>query len=91
MERIIEFLFFDEIRNWEAKGKPRNHIYRDVRRADTWLGEETEGKRAPEAKKRLQEVPQGWRNLRAMRFHGQGGGQNHPAYQFGRWLETSRT
>ena len=47
LERIIQYLFFDEIRDWEAQGKPRNHIYCDVRRVDTWLGEETE-KRAPE-------------------------------------------
>ena len=52
LERIIQYLFFDEIGDWEAQGKPRNHIYRDVRRVDKWLGHETEQKRAPEAKKR---------------------------------------
>ena len=50
LERIIQYLFFDEIRDWEAQGKPRNHIYRDVRRVDKWLDEET-GKRAPEKKR----------------------------------------
>ena len=47
LERIIQYLFLDEIRDWEAQGKPRNHIYRDVRRVDKWLGQETE-RRAPE-------------------------------------------
>ena len=37
LERIIEYLFWDEIRDWEAQGKPRNHIYTDVRRVDRWL------------------------------------------------------
>jgi hypothetical protein len=37
LERIIEYLFWDEIRDWEAQGKPRNHIYTDLRRVDRWL------------------------------------------------------
>jgi hypothetical protein len=37
LERIIEYLFSDEIRDWEAQGKPRNHIYTDLRRVDRWL------------------------------------------------------
>lgn len=44
LERIVEYLFWDEIRHWEARGRPRNHIYRDVRRIDKWLGEITKGK-----------------------------------------------
>ena len=37
LERIIEYLFWDEIRDWEARRKPRNHIYIDIRRVDRWL------------------------------------------------------
>jgi len=37
LERSIEYLFWDEVRDWEAQGKPRNHIYTDVRRVDRWL------------------------------------------------------
>jgi hypothetical protein len=51
LERIIEYLFWDEIWDWEAQGKPRKHIFADVRRVDHWLGERTERKRAsPDAR-----------------------------------------
>jgi hypothetical protein len=46
MERIIEYLFWEEIRHWEELGKPRNHIFTDVRRVDRWLDKVSEGKRA---------------------------------------------
>jgi hypothetical protein len=46
LERIIDYLFWDEIRDWEAEGKPRKHIFTDVRRVDRWLGEITKKKRA---------------------------------------------
>jgi len=46
LERIINYLFWDEIRDWEAQGKPKNHIYKDLQRVDKWLGKVVERKRA---------------------------------------------
>ena len=37
LERIIQYLFWEEIRHWEELGKPRDHIFTDVRRVDRWL------------------------------------------------------
>jgi len=48
LERIIEYLFSDEIRDWEAQGKPRNHIFTDVRRVDRWLDTVSVRERASE-------------------------------------------
>jgi hypothetical protein len=48
LERIIEYLFWDEIRDWEAAGRPqRDHIYLDVMRVDDWLDKASQRKRAP--------------------------------------------
>jgi len=38
LERIVEYLFWDEIKDWEACGRPaEDHIYLDVLAVDEWL------------------------------------------------------
>jgi hypothetical protein len=39
LERIIQYLFWDEIRRSEELGKPLNHIHHDILRVDEWLHE----------------------------------------------------
>ena len=34
---VIEYLYSEEKRHYEESGKPKNHIFNDVRRVDDWL------------------------------------------------------
>lgn len=37
LHALIEYLYRDEERHWEADGRPARHIFRDVRRVADWL------------------------------------------------------
>jgi hypothetical protein len=47
LERIIEYLFSDELRHWQEQGEPMNHIFIDVWRVDRWLKKLRAEKRRP--------------------------------------------
>ena len=37
---LIEYLWRDEQKNWEADGRPDAHIFHDVERVAAWLDDE---------------------------------------------------
>lgn len=37
---LVEYLWRDEAKHWEASGRPAAHIFRHVERVSAWLGEE---------------------------------------------------
>jgi hypothetical protein len=77
LERIIEYLFWDEIRDWEAQGKPRKQIFTDVRRVDRWLGELR--KRSVRYRTPAENPPRrASRTLRGISFYGARGGRYPP-------------
>ena len=39
LNTIIEYLWRDEQKNWEADGRPKEHIFHDVHRVAVWLDE----------------------------------------------------
>jgi len=39
---LIEYLWHDEQRDWRASGRPKVHIFRDVRRIAAWLDDQTD-------------------------------------------------
>lgn len=40
LDTLIEYLWHDEQKNWDADGRPDAHIFRDVERVAAWLYDE---------------------------------------------------
>ena len=43
LNQLIEYLYRDEQKNWEADGRPKEHIFCDVLRVAYWLNQTGDG------------------------------------------------